>query len=137
MKQGLKCTERYLSYLNITKKYPIITMKTIETIEDLNTVLKESSMAPVVLFKHSNTCPISAGAYSKITKGIEDGILKADVYMLIVQKSRELSNYIQEKFDIQHESPQVIVVYKNEAIWNTSHNSIGAESINEVTVKLI
>jgi len=112
-------------------------MKTIETIEDLNTVLKESSMAPVVLFKHSNTCPISAGAYSKITKGIEDGILKADVYMLIVQKSRELSNYIQEKFDIQHESPQVIVVYKNEAIWNTSHNSIGAESINEVTVKLI
>jgi len=113
-------------------------MKTIETTEDLNSnsVLEQSVMTPVVLFKHSSTCPISARAYSKISKGIEDGSLKADVYMLIVQRSRELSNYIEEKFGIQHESPQVIAVYNKEAVWNASHNSIDVEAINETLKNL-
>ena len=112
-------------------------IKIIETPEDLNNALEESMMMPVLLFKHSSTCPISARAYSRITKGVEDKSLKINVYMLIVQKSRELSNHIAEKFDIQHESPQVIVVYKKEAVWNTSHNSIDVEAINEVSIKLI
>ncbi len=111
-------------------------MKIIETIEDLNNALSGSAMAPIVLFKHSSTCPISAGAYSRITKGIEDGSLKTNVYMLIVQKSRELSNYVEEKFGIQHESPQAIVVYKKEAVWSASHNSIKVEAINEALKNL-
>ncbi len=111
-------------------------LKIIENTNDLDNALKNAETTPIVLFKHSSTCPISAGAYSRIAKSIEDGSLKADVYMLIVQKSRELSNYIEEKFGIQHESPQVIVMYKNEAVWSASHNSIKVEAINEALKNL-
>jgi bacillithiol system protein YtxJ len=111
-------------------------MKIMETLEDLNSAIEQSMRTPILLFKHSSTCPISAGAYRRITKGLEDGTLKVDVYIVIVQKSRELSNYIEEKFGIQHESPQVIFVYKKEAVWNASHNSIDVEEVNQTLKKI-
>lgn len=106
-------------------------LKIMESTDDFNDALKNSENTPILILKHSNTCPISARAYKKITKGIEDGSLKIDVYILIVQKSRELSNFIAEKFDIQHESPQAIMVYQNEAIWNASHDNIEVDTIND------
>src|SRR5699024_6199512 len=52
--------------------------------------------------KHSNTCPISAGAFEEFQKFHYERDI--DGYYLIVQDHRELSNYISEKYDIKHES---------------------------------
>ena len=55
------------------------------------------------------------------------------IYKLEIQKTRSLSNQIATHFDIVHESPQVILVYKREAVYNTSHGRIMPDSVREAS----
>ncbi|MBP6912061.1 MAG: bacillithiol system redox-active protein YtxJ [Candidatus Pacebacteria bacterium] len=105
-------------------------MYTLKTEEELSSLLQKSIVQSILIFKHSNTCPVSAVAYKKISIGIDRGELKIPVHMLIVQESRSLSNFIAEKFDSTHESPQVILVRNQKAYWTESHRKIDVSSIN-------
>lgn len=52
-----------------------------------------------------------------------------DGYYLIVQEERELSNYIEEKTGIKHESPQAFYFVNGEASWHESHDNITVSSL--------
>ncbi len=84
-----------------------------------------SSERPVVVFKHSLTCPISAAAYEQMTK------LEGEVALIEVQRARELSTEIENRFGVAHESPQVIVLRNGEVVWNASHFEITADAVAE------
>ena len=93
--------------------------------QELETLFEKSFEAPVALFKHSLTCPISADAYHRIAQA------DAEINIVIVQHARNVSNAIAEKTGIRHESPQTIVLKDGEAIYHASHYSIEAEKISE------
>ena len=95
----------------------------IQTSEELETLFQNSFDAPVVLFKHSTTCPISAGVYQEISQA------DAEINLVIVQDSRSISNQIAEKSGIRHESPQAIVLKNGEVVYHASHYDITAEDI--------
>ncbi|MCD2138870.1 MULTISPECIES: bacillithiol system redox-active protein YtxJ [Salinicoccus] len=80
--------------------------------------------------KHSNTCPISAGAFEEFKKFHYERDI--DGFYLIVQDHRELSNYISEKFDIKHESPQAFYFDKGEVKWHASHDKITLSKLASV-----
>ncbi|PYS47758.1 MAG: hypothetical protein DMF68_15210 [Acidobacteria bacterium] len=56
--------------------------------ETLNQLLTRSHKEPVILFKHSTTCPISANAYKQMSQ------VKSDVSLVVVQRARDVSNEI-------------------------------------------
>jgi len=78
---------------------------------------------PMVIFKHSLTCPISAAAYEQMAR------FEGEVALIEVQVARELSREIEEKLGVPHESPQVIVLNKGQVAWNASHFKITAEAV--------
>lgn len=78
--------------------------------------------ATVFFLKHSNTCPISATAYDQFDNFAYERDINA--YYLIVQESRELSNYIEQKTGIKHESPQAFYFNNGEVKWHDSHKNI-------------
>lgn len=80
--------------------------------------------------KHSNTCPISTGAFEEFQKFHYERDI--DGYYLIVQDHRELSNYISEKYDIKHESPQAFYFDNSEVKWHDSHNKISLTNLASV-----
>lgn len=80
---------------------------------------------PVVIFKHSLTCPISAGAYQQMAR------FDGEVALIEVQVAPQLSKEIEEKFGVPHESPQVIVLNNGQVAWNASHFKITAEAVAE------
>ena len=84
-----------------------------------------SNERPVVVFKHSLTCPISAAAYQQMTK------LEGEVALIEVQRARELSQEIESRLGVAHESPQVIVLRKGAVVWNASHFDITAGAVAE------
>ena len=49
----------------------------------------------------------------------------------MIQEARALSDLVARETGIRHESPQVILFRKGEAVWNTSHHGITAESLRE------
>ena len=102
-------------------------LKQITSSEEWETVLKESNENPVLMFKHSTTCPVSANAYEEYQKLSTD----LDKYYLIVSESRPVSNQIAEELEIKHESPQIFLLNNGQAAWNTSHWNITEKNIEE------
>ena len=84
-----------------------------------------SKERPVVIFKHSLTCPISAAAYQQMEQ------FNGDVALVEVQKSRALSTEIESRLGVAHESPQVIVLSKGQVAWNASHFKITADAVTD------
>ena len=91
--------------------------------ESFAALLKQSAEKPVVVFKHSTTCPISAGAYEEMTA------VECAVNIVTVQTAREVSDEIEVQTGIEHHSPQVIVLRNGKAVWNTSHWKVKAEAV--------
>lgn len=105
----------------------------LKSTEEMEQALDASKDAPIFIFKHSTACPISAGAAARVNKFLEangeEGLPK--FYFVKVIESRPVSNAIAEKLGVQHESPQIILVEKGKAVWNTSHQDITAETITK------
>ncbi|MFN8323096.1 MAG: bacillithiol system redox-active protein YtxJ [Chitinophagales bacterium] len=84
----------------------------------------------VMIFKHSTRCSISDTAKSRIerTWKIEDDSLLVPYYLdLIVYRS--ISNTIADRYQIAHESPQVLIIYKGKCIFSQTHLSISMQDI--------
>ena len=77
-----------------------------------------------VIFKHSTTCPISAAAKEEM-----DLVAGVPIYLVVVQEQRGLSDEIAQQFQIQHESPQAIVIVDGEVQEVLNHSAITKEAI--------
>lgn len=80
-----------------------------------------------VIFKHNTTCPISRATrinFEKEAKVLPEG---TPVYILDLLSFRSLSNAIAERFQVQHESPQLLLIKDGKCIYNQSHYDISAE----------
>ena len=87
------------------------------------------------IFKHSNICPISANA-QEVVKSMENNI-RIPIFKIVVQTEREVSNEVEEKTHIKHESPQLILIKNGKAIWHKSHYDINEETIEEALKKYL
>jgi bacillithiol system protein YtxJ len=94
----------------------------VETFEEL---ASRSEDAPVVVFKHSTTCPISAAAYSEMSS------FEGDVALVEVQSAGNLSKEIELRTGVVHESPQVIVLRNGKAVWEASHWKVKADAVQQ------
>lgn len=93
---------------------------------DLEAVWSASQFAPVILFKHSQTCGVSLMAREMLAEG---GV-PAPVHEIVVQRSRDLSQVVAERLGVRHESPQVLVVVRGRAAWHSSHSGVTAERVS-------
>ena len=95
----------------------------IDSVEELESLINESHERPVVLFKHSSTCGISSAVYSYVSG------LDAKINLIVVQNARSVSNAVAERTGIRHESPQAIVLKGGKPAYHASHYDITAEDI--------
>ena len=103
---------------------------TIESIEDVNLLIEDTSFnVPCILFKHSTSCSISSIAKLRLDQDGEVIGSKANWYYLDLLRHRPISNYIAEKLNVYHESPQVIIVKNGEATYDVSHLDISIEDL--------
>lgn len=105
----------------------------LRALDDLDRALDESHARPVLLFKHSYTCGISAEALDELRAHIDDraAAAQATYAMITVQTHRELSNAIAQRLGIRHETPQAILVSGGRAIWSASHFRVNAAEIEK------
>ena len=93
----------------------------------LNDLIRESYVTPVLFFKHSIRCSISSMAKNRLENNwnMENVV---PVYLDLIN-FRNLSNQLAEEFGVVHASPQVILVKDGKCIFTASHNAIDVESI--------
>jgi bacillithiol system protein YtxJ len=96
--------------------------------QDLEPLLERSQTEPVVIFKHSTQCSRSAAGQAELETFMEKhpGVLCG---IVMVIEDRGLSETIEERFGIVHESPQAIVVARGMPVWHGSHSRVTANAL--------
>lgn len=102
------------------------------TIEDFHAI--ERDKTPVFIVKNSLTCPISYQAFSEVEK-YADQNNDIPVYFLHVQEARQLSNYIANQYNVQHQSPQLLLIKEDKVVWEASHFKIKYVSMKKALSK--
>ena len=97
----------------------------LDTLEKLKAAIDESRIRPVLLFKHSNQCGISAGVFRDVSQ------VEVNINLVVVQTARDISNEIERQTGVKHQSPQAIVLKNGEPVYHASHYDITAQDITE------
>ena len=100
-------------------------IRPLETDADVDRLVDASYHDPVIVFKHSETCGVSQMADERLAHSA----LTAPVHRVVVQRSRAVSARIASLLGIRHESPQVLVIVRGAAAWQTSHAGVTAERV--------
>lgn len=105
-------------------------MITLDSLDQLDNLLK--SEAPFFIYKHSTRCNISTDAFEVIEETFGEGVKNLpQVYYLDLLAFREVSNEVERKLKVVHQSPQLILVKNGEAVWHMSHWRISRDTILE------
>jgi bacillithiol system protein YtxJ len=97
----------------------------LKTEEQLDQIREESKNHPVLIFKHSRRCSISKAALDRLERNWkEDEMTHLKPYFLDLVSFRETSDRIATQFDVEHESPQVLIINNGQSIYNQSHFNI-------------
>lgn len=106
--------------------------QTLNSTEQLDQVIEESKSKPVVIFKHSTSCSISATAKSRLERQWDNGGLEnVTPYYLDLLSNRPVSNEIAEVLQVRHESPQLLLIQDGMCTYHASHLGISVEAVKK------
>ncbi|CAM3785542.1 bacillithiol system redox-active protein YtxJ [Marinicrinis lubricantis] len=108
------------------------TWREITSVDEWKQLYEKSAEQPVLLLKHSTTCPVSANALKEYEAYLSKDKTAVDYVLVKVIESRPVSNQIAEDLNIKHESPQIIYLKNKFPEWNASHWAVTVEHISAV-----
>lgn len=94
------------------------------TIEQLDEIVELSKTKPQFIFKHSTRCGISRMVMNQFKKSYQLSESEADLYYLDLLNYRTISGTIADKFQVMHESPQLLVIKNGVVVAHDSHSGI-------------
>ncbi len=119
--------DKFKSERDIVKKEIVeVPWHVLSKMEDLDEAVEQSNSKPVVIFKHSTTCGISKMVLRQFEKDYNYDADKIELYFLDLKQNRNISNEIESRFSVRHESPQLLVVKNGTIVHHDSHQGIDA-----------
>lgn len=94
--------------------------------EQLDEIQSFSFSQVQYIFKHSTRCSISTVAKSRLEKSFPEN---CSIYYLDLLAYRNISNQIAGKWNIVHESPQLLKIENGVCTFHANHLEIKAEDL--------
>ncbi len=98
-------------------------------IQQLNHIVEKSKTKTQVIFKHSTRCGISRMVINQLVDNYNLSERELDLYYLDLFRFREVSDEVGYKFQVLHESPQLLIVKNGVVVAYASHGSINTIDI--------
>ena len=105
------------------------------TTTDFEAAVRSSFAQPVLILKHSLTCGTSGMAVEEVQDLIDAGP-PLEAFIVTIQTGRDVSQAIETRFRIRHESPQALILRDGEVVWHGSHFRVSAAAIRKVLAGL-
>ena len=102
----------------------------LDNIAMLDTIAQKSKDKPQVIFKHSTRCGISSMVLKRFTDTFDLQPDRVDLYYLDLLNYRDVSNEVGYRFQVLHQSPQMIIIKNDETVHHASHHNIDAHVIS-------
>ncbi|GAB6876153.1 bacillithiol system redox-active protein YtxJ [Thermaerobacter litoralis] len=106
----------------------------LQSMAELETALR--GPAPVMIFKHSTACPISAAAHGAFRRFVAAHPAGARYFLVKVIEQRALSGEIARRLGVPHASPQVLLWHRGAVRWHASHGAITEQSLGRALASL-
>lgn len=108
---------------NELKEEKVLPWQALQAISELDEIVKRSLTKPQLIFKHSTRCGISKMVMNQF---IDNYNLEADadLYYLDLLSYREVSNEVSAKFQVYHQSPQLLIIKNGITVVHASHGAI-------------
>ena len=100
-------------------------------VDELERWLAASVGRPVLLFKHSYSCGVSAEALDELVAHLQERAHAVPVAMVTVQTHRQVSNAITSRLGVRHETPQALLVRDGRVVWSASHFRVTSASVDQ------
>jgi bacillithiol system protein YtxJ len=95
----------------------------LNSMEQLKEIEEKSKTKTQVVFKHSTRCGISRMVMNQFVDAYDVDV-NLDLYYLDLLNYRDVSNEVGYKFQVMHESPQLLVIKNGMTVAHGSHNGI-------------
>ncbi|ALJ04300.1 cytosolic protein [Pseudalgibacter alginicilyticus] len=106
------------------KEEKILPWIALDALEQLDIIQEKSKIKTQVIFKHSTRCGISRMVMSQFVESYGFSEQDLDLYYLDLLNFREVSNEVGYRFQVVHESPQILVIKNGEVVEYASHGQI-------------
>jgi bacillithiol system protein YtxJ len=93
------------------------------SVAQLDEIDKESRAQAVLIYKHSSRCGICTAAKGRIERNWPPGTATKP-YFLDVLKNREVSDAVSTRYQVDHESPQALLIQDGACRISRSHMEI-------------
>ncbi|WP_341215478.1 bacillithiol system redox-active protein YtxJ [uncultured Wocania sp.] len=97
----------------------------------LDFIENKSTTKTQVVFKHSTRCGISRMVMKQFVDTYNFTEKDLDLYYLDLLNYRDVSNEVGYKFQIMHESPQLIIIKNGVVVAHASHGAINDLDLNQ------
>jgi bacillithiol system protein YtxJ len=101
------------------------------SVDQLEEIAEKSNTRTQIIFKHSNTCGISRMVLKTFNANYDYTKDEFDLYFLDLHSNREVSNETGYKFQVMHQSPQLLVISNGVAVAHSSHGGINDIDLTE------
>jgi|SRR5690606_13505230 len=82
-----------------------------------------------IIFKHSTRCSVSSMAKRSIEFGADSIPSDIPVYYLDLISYRDISSAVSERWQVIHESPQILLVQGPACLYHASHGAIDMDEL--------
>ena len=105
-----------------------LTLKDFQQLDAIIEQSKDVKFEKIAIFKHSTRCTISDMVKNRLEKSVVDKD-SLPVYYLDLIVYRNISNRIAELFDVEHESPQLLIIKNGICVEHASHTDVTAQML--------
>lgn len=109
---------------NTTQTSSAINWIPLDSVEQLEEIESFSIDNTVLVFKHSTRCGVSSMVKRQFEKSLDENTRQMKLYYLDLISYREISNEIASRFNVRHQSPQLLLLKNGKVIDHASHHSI-------------
>ena len=103
----------------------------LDKVEQLETITLASKQRTQVIFKHSTSCGISRMVLNMFTSNYDLQPEQMDFHFLDLLANRAVSNAVAHTFNVQHQSPQLLIIKEGRVVYHNSHGAISEVDLKE------
>ncbi|KAA2217051.1 MULTISPECIES: bacillithiol system redox-active protein YtxJ [Maribacter] len=104
---------------------------TLNNPDQLEEIVAKSKNKPQAIFKHSTTCGVSRMVLNMFNASFSLEPSQMDLYFLDLHAFRAISNEIAERFEVLHQSPQLLIIKNGVVVAHSSHGGISDISLEK------
>ena len=114
------------------KPEKLMPWKALSSVDQLELISEKSKTKTQLIFKHSTRCGISKMVLNQFVEAY-DVDLPVDIYYLDLLNYRDVSSEVGYRFQLLHESPQLLIIKNGNTVAHASHGAINSLNLERYT----